>query len=674
VAAYAESPIPFFVAGDTTATPRLAEAPQQVTLRFDPGVQIDPSSIGGSVTFVRSGNGVLGDGNDISVLPVVPVGSITVGDSPNENEVVIRFADTLPDDVYRFTITSGLRSTSSDTATAYQFDVRLDLGAFVTAVVPQPVDRLSGGGLQQRRDQVDVYFNAIDPLSQSSAENPGQYRLVPVSPAGIDGVPVSPTGVTYSATTGKAVLAFTPNAIADGVLYRLEIGPTLVPTTPTPFSFVGSATDDNSSFVTATPLGTLGANGITATARIDDRPTVQTPAGTLPLPHQPGTIDEPGHRDTPADSGRHGLADLNTTAQRPSWVLHRAVDGPVGYYNFRAQYGFDGQGNALLNTITESQKQRTREVFEVLSRVTGIRFVEEVRGPYIGLTVVTGDIRAVAPTATPGPGGVGGIAGVARVGTGLLSRVVPTVVMDAFENWGESEYGGGWFQIAMHEIGHALGLPHSYDLSSIMGEGLTGELAFPGDYDAIHLKQLYPTTGTDIDLYSFSVADRGRLSAETVAGRPGSTVTSLLDTVLSLYREETVGETTTRTLVARNDDYYGRDSFVGLDLEPGKYFIAVTSTGNDQFNPETADSGYGGRTRGPYELRMGFTPVPSLANTIVDTRRTPLDGDRDGLPGGTNAFWFKTAATADTVFVDKLGPATGADGTIAKPFKTIRRR
>lgn len=26
---------------------------------------------------------------------------------------------------------------------------------------------------------------------------------------------------------------------------------------------------------------------------------------------------------------------------------------------------------------------------------------------------------------------------------------------------------------------------------------------------------------------------------------------------------------------------------------------------------------------------------------------------------------------ADTVFVDKLGPVTGADGTVAKPFKTI---
>ncbi|MFM7244053.1 MAG: hypothetical protein ACKO40_07745, partial [Planctomycetaceae bacterium] len=587
--------------------------------------------------------------------------------------MVIRFAETLPDDLYRVAISNGLKSLSGDTATAFQFDVRLDLGAFVTAVVPQPVDRLPEGSLQQRRNQVDVYFNAGDPLIQSSAENLGRYRLVPVSAAGVDGAAVSPTGVTYSASAGKAVLSFASNAIADGVLYRLEVGPALSPTAPTPFSFVGSAADDNSSFVTATPLGTLGANGITATARIEDRPTVQTPAGTLALPNQPGTIDEPGHRDTPADSGNHGLANLTTTASWPifwpSWVLSRPADGPVGYYNFRSTYGTDGQGNALINTITETQKQRTREIFEAFSRVSGIRFVEEVRAPYIGLTVVTGDIRAIDPSSDPATGY--SLTGSSRVGTGLFSRRIPVVVMNSSQNWGESEFGGAWAGQAMGAIGFSLGLQHSFDVPSVEGFGSFTENVFPGDYDAIHLKQRYPTTGTDIDVYSFDVASRGKLSAETVAGRPGSTVTSLLDTVLSLYREDTVGTTTTRTLVARNEDYYGRDSFVGLDLEPGKYFIAVTSTGNDLFNPETADSGYGGRTRGPYELRLGFTPVQALADTIVDTRRTPLDGDRDGLPGGTHAFWFKTAAAADTVFVDKLGPATGADGTVAKPFRTI---
>jgi hypothetical protein len=118
VAAYAESPLPFYVHGVTAGTTALTEAPQQITLRFAPGVQLDLNTVAGSVSFVRAGHD--NDFKDyVSVMPVgstgskpllpgkttpEPAGSVTVGDDPNRNEIVIRFASTLPDDLYRVTI------------------------------------------------------------------------------------------------------------------------------------------------------------------------------------------------------------------------------------------------------------------------------------------------------------------------------------------------------------------------------------------------------------------------------------------------------------------------------------------------------------------------------------------------------------------------------------------
>ena len=121
------------------------------------------------------------------------------------------------------------------------------------------------------------------------------------------------------------------------------------------------------------------------------------------------------------------------------------------------------------------------------------------------------------------------------------------------------------------------------------------------------------------------------------------------------------------------DLYAGADVIADLSRqEPGTYFLAVTSTGNTAFSPEVPDSGFGGRTEGAYELRLGFRPKSLEANTIVDSRGTPLDGDRDGSPGGLFRFWFNTAAQSGTIFVDRANTQVGSGaGSLANPFKTI---
>ena len=77
----------------------LREAPQQITIRFSPGSRIDPATLG-AISIVRAGaDGTFGGVDDSNVTPTGFVGIVAVDDFPNENQVVLRFAENLPDDL-----------------------------------------------------------------------------------------------------------------------------------------------------------------------------------------------------------------------------------------------------------------------------------------------------------------------------------------------------------------------------------------------------------------------------------------------------------------------------------------------------------------------------------------------------------------------------------------------
>ncbi|MEX2142880.1 MAG: NF038122 family metalloprotease [Pirellulales bacterium] len=651
------------------------QAFREFTIRFDQGQRIDElSAQNGGIQIIRAGgDGNFGNGNEVNVTPntMAKVGFIGIGDRPNE--IVVRFAEHLPDDLYQIRIVGagGVPLQNEDllpfnNGLDRTINFEFDLGPQIIAVVPQPIRR-SGGQLVQARNEIEVYFNKDD-LNQAAATNPAFYQLIRTRRTANnldDGAAILPTNVVYDPASDVVRLIFSSDLgtldSAESV-YRLRIGNRYSPPLAPNVRATGEAGD---TFASAN----ANSNQQIPVAELSSRPVILQGEIEQVTPYDlelPGSNDEPGHRDIPARD--FPLTEIRRGVDSPHVEETDINDGiETIYYSFRTLYGTDPQGNALTNLMSPTQKQRAREAFEYYARYLGVQFVElneavaaAPQGSEL-FVVALGDLRAVDPETNTGPGD-------ALV---LASRERNLTVVDNAENWGASEPGGAYFRTVMQGIGQLLGMGHAFDLpaTTIMGDTLlsTPDAAFPGDHDIVHGRHTHRPESTDIDVFRFTLNQAGVFSAEVAAER--LVHSSLLDSVVWVY-------SSTGELIARNDDYYSEDSYVELELQPGDYYVAVTSTGMTAIDPSIPQSGFGGTTEGDYELRLNFRPsaerTPTAASGLVDIDGQPtlLDGDTDGAQGGEYNFWFAAASAANTLIVDKSAPL-GGTGSLASPLNNI---
>ncbi len=712
---------------DLSGANQRSDAFRELTLRFDEGQRIDESSAqDGGIQVVRAGgDGVFGNANDVNVTPTMTLknGFVGLGDRPNE--IVVRFSGNLPDDLYQIRVTGALVNVEQIPAAGRTVNFELDLGPQIVAVVPQPISRV-GGVLQQARNEIEVYFNDDD-LNVASAQNAAFYQLIRTRKTADnldDGATFNPISVVYDPVSNKARLILAQDLAGLDTTestYRLRIGNRYTaPTVPIELSQL-QTNEAADTFNGAVNINTqVGKPSLDSQTIIVGGEIKQVTPYGLELP---GSNDEPGHRDIPArdfpltevrrgvDSPHVEETDTDkaystgtvaivggrvtlTGGTWPSWAAdadltvngvrytvktrdsgtqltldNASVSAPAGaiyrlhgqgvetiYYSFKTIYGTDPQNSPLTNLMSPTQKARAREAFEYYSRYLGVQFIEISEAVSTAppgaewFVVALGDLRAVDPIILPGPGN-------ALV---LASRERNLAVVDNAEDWGDSEPGGGFFRAAMQGIGQLLGMGHAFDLpaTTIMGDTtLTNpDAAFPGDHDIVHGRHTHRPESTDIDVFKFTLNQAGIFSAEIAAER--LIHSSLLDSTLWVYNSS-------RQLIARNDDYYSEDAFVEVELQPGDYYVVVTSAGMSEIDPSIANSGFGGTTEGNYELRLNFEASPERNPTAlsgivdIDVRPTLLDGDTDGHPGGEYNFWFTVASAANTFIVDKAAPDRG---------------
>ncbi|MBS0260942.1 MAG: hypothetical protein JSS02_03215, partial [Planctomycetes bacterium] len=237
--------------------------PNQLTFTFSPGAAIDATTLSSKSLFVtRAGADMkLGSTDDIPV----PIGNYQV-DPNHGNQVVVRFQDTLPDDLYQITITGALKDTtkaSFNGGVTQNVNFQVDFGSQVVSVVPQPVVR---GQNLTINDPSQVYDGAT--FTIKTAGTPVTFQFQNTLPLVGNNVGVAFTpGDSLNTITSNVVTAINGSSLAGtfgGALTASSSTPGSVQLTSTAFSPLVSYSTSSLSVLDAAKITNLDAFTLTS--------------------------------------------------------------------------------------------------------------------------------------------------------------------------------------------------------------------------------------------------------------------------------------------------------------------------------------------------------------------------------------------------------------------------
>ena len=325
---------------------------------------------------------------------VVPAGFIGPGETPGE--IVFRFAEPLPEDVYQVEVFGagaralrGLDGEAFNDGVDFATQFIVNTPARVLAVVPQPVTQQPSGTRTAALDSIDVYFTGD--VDIASVLNPSVYKLIytrDTISSNDDIVEVAQSVTRLPGEASAVRLRFAGPlgpGVADGTA-RLRIGNNdVIAATGAPSDVIEfTPRADTTDFFTELLGGTATAlnarlpfgpsdfaSGEKSAVRVTGQQIVN-PTGTVVLQY-PGGSDFQGVRNIRPDDPTR----LDDIVPLDIWRAGAdSLDGvTTAYYNFPSEAsGTSGAVNNLAQT--RDQQDRFREALSLFSEYLGVQFIE----------------------------------------------------------------------------------------------------------------------------------------------------------------------------------------------------------------------------------------------------------------------------------------------------------